>query len=323
MAKKIFIEQQIPFLEELVGSQAQCLRFQASPMLPPECYQGDAVIIRSANRLDYDQLPDSRLELVGTCSAGYSHVDPTKLKQQQIEFVSAPGSNAQAVASYVQQCFKILNITPDKKVGIIGAGQVGSLVAQQLQAQSFSVAQYDPFVFPENSLAAIYASEVILLHPALHQDKLFPSYHLVNDDFLQQLKSGAIVLNAARGAVVDEQAILKNSQHIIYATDVWEHEPKINLDTVKQAILATPHIAGHTWQAKYNASLMMYRALANKFNLAAEPCKLSTELKQLSKQDQHADLTELSKQFKEEITESENPEKTFSTMRKNYLSPHK
>ena len=75
-----------------------------------------------------------------------------------------------------------------------------------------------------------------------------------------------MLLNAARGAVVDNQALLENSS-IVACLDVWEHEPKINLELLKKIQIATPHIAGYTKQAKLRATLAVYTAFLKHFQL--------------------------------------------------------
>ena len=126
----------------------------------------------------------------------------------------------------------------------------------------------DPDFMPlENVLEA---SDIITLHVPLVKNKPWPTNHLADYRFFEQLKPGAVFINAARGSVCDYDALLDAksggavSQMII---DVWSPEPSFRTDILKQADLASPHIAGHSYEGKINGTIACYNELCNFFEI--------------------------------------------------------
>ena len=91
------------------------------------------------------------------------------------------------------------------------------------------------------------------------------TYHLCDETFLAKCKPNALIINAARGGVVDEEALLHSTHPFIL--DTWENEPHINPDVLQRASLASMHIAGYSVQGKRNASQMCLDSIAEQFNL--------------------------------------------------------
>ena len=104
-------------------------------------------------------------------------------------------------------------------------------------------------------------SEIITFHVPL--DKT--TYHLCNEAFLNKCKPGALIINAARGGVVDEEALLQSGHP--YILDTWENEPMINAEVLQKAELASMHIAGYSVEGKRNASQMCLDEIAKSFGL--------------------------------------------------------
>ena len=109
--------------------------------------------------------------------------------------------------------------------------------------------------------------DLFCLHTPLIKTGKFPTYHLVNEPFLEKMKPGTVLLNAGRGSVVDNNALLKQD-HVVACMDVWENEPKINLELLKKVTIATPHIAGYSKSAKLLATLSIYEAFLKHFHLS-------------------------------------------------------
>ena len=115
------------------------------------------------------------------------------------------------------------------------------------------------------SLADLASScDIISFHTPLTAEGLYPTFHLANEKFFQSLKRKPLLVNAARGGVVDEAALLdamdkgRVRQAII---DTWEGEPVINRALLSKVFIGTPHIAGYSADGKANATLMALRAL--------------------------------------------------------------
>ena len=111
---------------------------------------------------------------------------------------------------------------------------------------------------------------VISLHVPLTRSGDYPTWHLLNAGRLQGLSPGTVVINTSRGDVVDGVALrkcLKQGSRITAVLDVWENEPRPDPALVSLATIATPHIAGYSQQAKFNATLRTATALAEYFSL--------------------------------------------------------
>ena len=115
------------------------------------------------------------------------------------------------------------------------------------------------------SLADLASScDIISFHTPLTAEGPYPTFHLANEQFFQSLKRKPLLINAARGGVIDEAALLDAMdkglvrQAII---DTWEGEPVINRALLSKVFIGTPHIAGYSADGKANATLMALRAL--------------------------------------------------------------
>ncbi len=242
------------------------------PMLLP---QADILLCRSTLKVNADLLDDHHLKAVATASSGVDHIDIDYLAQQNIMLFDAKGSNAQAVADYVVSCLASLKeqeITLGIKIGIIGIGCVGSLVAHSLEELGFSLCLYDPpralrdTQFISAAKEALYDCDVICVHANYTSTGAFATANLIDDEFLSALKPGTVILNAARGGIVNEQAVLAHND-LIYCTDVYWQEPVLNPEIVAYAQICTPHIAGHSVEAKLNAVVMLSEKIHQYFGL--------------------------------------------------------
>jgi erythronate-4-phosphate dehydrogenase len=107
----------------------------------------------------------------------------------------------------------------------------------------------------------IREADIITLHTPLDDT----THHLIDRERVATMRPDAVILNASRGAVVDNRAVAES--HHRYAFDVWEDEPYLNEDILRGAMLAPPHIAGYSQQGKANATAMSVNALARHFDL--------------------------------------------------------
>ncbi|GAL08689.1 erythronate-4-phosphate dehydrogenase [Photobacterium aphoticum] len=242
-------------------------------------------MIRSVTKVNAALLSKANaLKFVGTATAGQDHVDEALLADKGITFTAAPGCNKVGVAEYVLSSLMVLGQQQgfslfDKTVGIIGAGNVGSYLAQCLDAlgiryllnDPLKQAQGDPRTF--HSIEAIQQQcDVITLHTPITRDGDYPTHHLVDAAFLGQLKAGSILINAARGPVVDNQALkaalLVSQQqhaqdvgirpHLTAVLDVFEQEPQVDLALLPLLAFATPHVAGYGLEGKARGTTMVY-----------------------------------------------------------------
>jgi len=113
---------------------------------------------------------------------------------------------------------------------------------------------------------------LISLHVPLTRSGPHPTYHLLNDTRLESLSEGCLLINAARGEVVDNRALLqllsrRDDLHVFL--DTWEHEPRVSRELLLRVDLATPHIAGYSVEGRLRGTQMVLDAACKHFRLAS------------------------------------------------------
>jgi erythronate-4-phosphate dehydrogenase len=249
---------------------------------PEHLKDATTLIVRSKTKVTPDLLKDSAVRFVGTATAGFEHLDVQRLENRAISWCAAPGCNADSVADYMTAALLRLHTghrvdLEGKTLGIIGVGQVGSRVAKRAEALGLRVLLNDPpraaregdtgFETLEKLLAE---SDIVTLHMPLIKEKPWPTLRMADCRFFEQMKRGAVFINAARGKVLDSDALLlaKAGGIISHAVlDVWDPEPLIRADVLAAATLGTPHIAGHSFEGKLNGTVQVYRAACQFFEI--------------------------------------------------------
>lgn len=243
----------------------------------------DALLVRSVTPVNADLIRHARrLQFVGTATAGVDHIDLSALAAQGVAFSAAPGSNANSVVEYVLAAIAAHDQALERllgggTVGVIGCGHVGGLLLRRLRALGITTRSYDPWldgngVIGADSLEKVLACDVVSLHPSLHHNAPWPSYHLLNATTLTQLVDHCLLINASRGAVIDQQALLSwmcAHPQADVVLDAWENEPFIDAMLARRVFLGTPHIAGYSVDAKWRATHYLAQALTTHFDLPA------------------------------------------------------
>ncbi len=273
----ILIDEAMPYAEALFSKLGNVRRKAGRSIEPHDLIDIDALMIRSVTKVNRALLQNAaRLKFVGSATAGTDHVDQVLLKQKGITFTAAPGCNKVGVAEYVFSVMMVLAQQKgfsvfDKTVGIVGAGQVGSYLAEALQGIGIKVLLNDPPKQHEGDTRAFVAldsllkqSDIITLHTPITTDGHYPTYHLMNETRLSRLRSEQILINAARGAVVDNQALkarLMQQDGFSAVLDVFEEEPVVDMELLPYLEFATPHIAGYGLEGKARGTTMVFNAL--------------------------------------------------------------
>lgn len=252
----------------------------------------DILIIRSRTKVDSNLLKNSKVKFVGSAVAGLDHIDLEYLNNNNIYFAHAGGCNANAVAEYVIS--GILNLAKkynfdykNKTLGIIGVGNTGKALKQKAENLQIELLLNDPIRQKnENlknfvSLNKALSADIISFHIPLTFKGEFSSHNLLNADNFSMVKDNAIIFNAARGGVIDENVWLKHQG--IKIIDCWQNEPNINKQLLATSELATPHIAGHSIDAKFMGSIMIYQQLCDFLHIKAHPHKLNIVNQNFSK----------------------------------------
>lgn len=269
---KVVIDRAIPYIEGIIERYAEVSYLPSEEITAASVHNADALIIRTRTKCNKTLLENSSVRFIATATIGTDHIDMEYCKNRGIEIYSAQGCNARGVLQWVSAALRHIamydNRCPkDYTLGVVGVGNVGSLVSQYARHWGFRVMECDP-PRQEREGGEFYTIEeiahncdIITLHTPLDAT----TKHLINNNLICSMRPDATIINASRGGVVDNRAVLNSGHRYIF--DVWEDEPNIPLDILNNAMLATPHIAGYSAQGKANATAMCLKALANHFSL--------------------------------------------------------
>lgn len=270
----LVVDENIPFAREAFSHLGSVTVLPAHEMTPATLRNTQVLITRSNRQVNADLLTDTDVQFVGTATTGVDHVDQRYLAERRIGFAAALGCNANSVAEYVltallttaHQRGMSLN---GKTIGLIGVGRIGSLVANKVRALGMEPVLNDPPLARETGhshyrpITEALQADVVTLHVPLTGDGPDPTLHLIGEQELSRMAPSAVLINAARGEVVDTNALLQAlTRRTIGGAvlDVWEGEPSIRWDLFSQALIGTPHVAGHSYDGKVNGTVMMYQA---------------------------------------------------------------
>lgn len=280
---KIVADENIPLVRECFAELGDVVTLPGRAISAEDLADADVLLSRSITKVTAELVQGSNLKFVGTCTAGFDHVDLQAMQDQGIHFSNAPGCNARSVVEYVLCALDILAerdgySISDRTVGIVGKGQVGGRVYRVLQQMGVTVMANDPLCVREPDVEFVELDEliercdVIGLHTPLTTRGDHPTYHLIGEQQLLAMKHGTVLINAGRGPVVDNQALLqvmKARDDLTVVLDVWEHEPEVDPELLELVDIATPHIAGYSLDGKITGTLMVYQALCRFLGLPA------------------------------------------------------
>ena len=277
---KIVIDQQIPFIVEAVQNEwkdVDIWPMKSDEIVNSAIRDADVLVIRTRTLVNRQLLEGTKVSLVCTATIGFDHIDTDYCEANKIRWMSCPGCNAKAVCDYIEEALSesaTLHLPTTAHspltLGVVGVGHVGSLVAKMAERKGYNVLLNDPPKQIGVSLDEIARkSDIITFHvPLIPNNNLLvyhPTYHLCDEAFLAKCKPGALIINAARGGVVDEMALLRSGHP--YIIDTWENEPALNNEVLQHAVFASMHIAGYSVEGKRNASQMCLDAISQTFGL--------------------------------------------------------
>jgi erythronate-4-phosphate dehydrogenase len=282
MVKQVIIDKGIPFLEGVFPPEIEVLHLSPEEITPEAVRYADALFVRTRTRINKELLQGSTIRFVATATIGFDHIDQDYCREAGLHWVSCPGCNAQAVCDYVEEAIVSFNSSLFRgrsgegfTIGVVGYGHVGKLVAQMAERRGYQVLLSDPPLGIGLSLEQLAPlCDVLTFHTPLTREGEYPTYHLCDENILRCCKPGTLIINAARGGVVDEQALIPflsplalSPHRLIACIDCWEGEPNLNRDLLQKVDLASFHIAGYSIQGKMNASEMCLRAFCEFFSL--------------------------------------------------------
>ncbi len=272
---KIVADENIPYVREAFNSVGKVELVSGRAMTNALLKEADILLVRSITRVDRDLLEGTRVKMAATATIGTDHIDEEYLQRAGITFASAAGSNSNSVAEYITAALLTLAARKGfslagKTIGVVGVGNVGSKVAHKCRQLGMNVLKNDP---PLQELTGsrefcdlpelIKGSDVVTVHVPLKVKGRWPTFHLVDDLFINKMKPGAFLFNSSRGAVVDGgilKKVLRDKRIAGCVLDVWENEPDIDPELLDRVDLGTPHIAGYSFDGKVNGTEMIYQA---------------------------------------------------------------
>lgn len=273
------VEANIPFVRGLLEPFANVQYLAAGDINAEAVRHANGLLVRTRTRCNEALLAGSKCSFVGTATIGFDHIDRQWCAANGITAVNAPGCNAPAVAQYVFACLGNLINRPISQytIGIVGVGHVGKIVEAWARSLDMRVMLCDP---PRQraeggdqwcSLKDIAQhADIITFHTPLTREGDDMTYHIADDAFFASLRRAPIVINAARGPIVDNQALVRaidTARVSAAVVDTWEGEPQISLPLLQRVKIATPHIAGYSADGKVSATTAVLQALCQHFGL--------------------------------------------------------
>jgi len=261
----------------------------------------DILVVRSATKATRDIIEaGSKLKIIGRAGMGLDNIDLDAAKEKGIEVLNTPGQNSLSVAELVvgmilslnrhivrgtkgisegkweKKQLKGIELT-DKTLGIVGFGNIGKHLANLVRGFNVKVKVFDVYEIDQNTKKEynieqvsfeeiLKESDIISLHIP-HNEK---THHIISDTEFEKMKDNALLINCARGGVVNEKALLKALKENMIAgagLDVYEDEPAqadfykelFNLDNV----VGTPHVGATTKEAQQRVGINMVERIVN------------------------------------------------------------
>ncbi|WAH37641.1 hydroxyacid dehydrogenase [Alicyclobacillus dauci] len=259
--------------------------------------EAKALVVRNQTRVEHALLASLRnLRAVGRLGVGLDNINLAACRNADVQVVAARGCNANAVAEYVFAAMFLhrrhLHEADElirkgkwareesigfelsgKTLGLIGVGDIGQRVAVRARAMGMNVLAYDPFLYASSMLVQDFAvkpcdmetvcqqADIISIHVPLTDD----TYHLIGRTEFSMMKTNVMLINTARGGIVDEEALhsaLLDCPDRFAVLDVREHEPPVNDQLVQLAnTLFTPHVAGITFESSARVADFVLRGI--------------------------------------------------------------
>lgn len=272
---KVVVDENMPYARELFSRNADVIAVPGRPLPLEALHQADALMVRSVTPITAQLLAGTSLKFVGSATAGTDHVDQSAVAAAGLAFSAAPGCNAIAVVEYVLSALLMLAeqdgyALSQRTIGIVGVGNVGSRLQKRCEALGMRVLLCDPPRAERGddqqfaTLATLVEhADILTFHTPLTTDGPYPTWHMADHALLTKLRPGTVLINACRGAVVDNHAlnaVLSQRPDLRVVLDVWEPEPELDRQLLAKVDLGTAHIAGYTLEGKARGTTQLYEA---------------------------------------------------------------
>ena len=323
---RVLIDRAIPFIQGILEPYAEVEYIEGNAFTKEKVVDADALIIRTRTHCNQALLEGSKVQFIATATIGFDHIDLDYCQSHNISVSTSAGCNARGVLQWVGAALALLarreGFTPEERtLGIIGVGNVGKLIKEYAEHWGFRTICSDPpreerehlgFVSLEEVLRT---ADIVTLHTPLDSS----THHLIDNEKIALLHTGATLINASRGECVATEATRRND--LTYITDVWEYEPNIDREYLAKSLVATPHIAGYSAQGKANATALAVQALARYFDLPLKewrPSEVNVVKKRLISWEEMCSSIEAYCDLEAESNILRNAPQEFEQLRNNY-----
>ncbi|MCP4045010.1 MAG: 4-phosphoerythronate dehydrogenase PdxB [Gammaproteobacteria bacterium] len=282
---KIIIDNKIPYIKGALEPHAEVVYLPGNLTTAEVVKDADALITRTRTICNRAALEGSNVKYIATATIGFDHIDTHYCTEAGIEWVNAPGCNAESVNQYISSA--LLSYAKrehmglaGKTIGIVGVGQVGSRVAKTCEILGMNVLLNDPpreraegssqFVSIE---VVREQADIISFHVPLNRQGIDKTFHMADETFFQNLRKRPFIINTCRGEVFATQAVRNAREKNVLSgmvIDCWENEPDIDLDLLKLVDYGTSHIAGYSKDGKANGTRNSVRAISKFFGLGID-----------------------------------------------------
>ncbi len=286
---KIIADKNIPYLKGILEKYGDVEYLAGSEFTKQSVKEADTLIVRTVTYFGKEILEGSNVKLICSATIGYDHIDTKYCEEHGITWKNAPGCNSGSVMQYIisalivlakKQNFDLKN----KTIGIVGVGNVGKKVAKACELLGMHILLNDPPREETEDLTDNFVSldiikkeaDIITFHTPLTKEGKHKTYHFADKNFFTSLSKKPVIINSARGGIIDPEAIkeaINKGQVSATIIDCWENEPDIDTQYLKIVDIATPHIAGYSADGKANATRMSLENLCDYWRLSKEPIK--------------------------------------------------
>jgi D-3-phosphoglycerate dehydrogenase len=272
----------------------------------------DGLVVRSRTKVTADVIAAANnLKVIGRAGAGVDNIDTSEATKRGIIVMNTPGGNTIAATEHtIAMLLAAMRNIPranmslldekwdrktyigrelyEKTIGVLGLGKIGFGVAKRLAAFDSNILVYDPIVSKDiaDSIGAKLVELDELLEKSdiitIHAPKITDTIDLINKDRLKKCKDGVVIVNVARGGIINEADLLDalNSGKVSTAAlDVYSSEPPTDFELVKHPnVIATPHLGASTKEAQDKVADMILAQMLDYFekNVARNAVNISS-----------------------------------------------
>lgn len=285
MRPRIIVDRNIPYIAGALEPYAEVQYLDGQSITHASCQSADGLLIRTRTACNGELLEGTPVRFIGSATVGTDHIDTAYCTAHGITYTHAPGCNAWAVVQWVVSALMYIEKHASRSlymstVGIVGAGAIGQRLAEVLTLFNVRCLRNDPPLEEQGATGLVSLdrigreADIITIHTPLTSAGKYPTAHLIGNRFLHRLNKRPIIINAARGGIVDEYELLEALAYKRirgYVLDTYETEPDLPCELIENALLCTPHIAGYSLEGKANATAQVLGAAASFFGFPPPP----------------------------------------------------